>query len=72
MTATAKEARKARALLRMNGFNSKEIPPRLFALAAKKLGKSLAELLHILAIAKTGGQGEGQSPTASMLAGNQD
>jgi len=67
---TPKEAQRARAFLLSKGFNSNEIPPKLFAITAKKTGKPFGELLKILAIVKSRGQGRGQSELGDILAKN--
>ena len=51
----AAEIRAARKFLDRKGFKASEIPPRLFAMAAKELDKSFNETLTILARAQSGG-----------------
>lgn len=63
-----KEVRQARAFLQMRGFETSMMPPRLFAMTAKREGKTFGELLNLIARLKMGGQGLGQSPEAEQLA----
>jgi hypothetical protein len=51
----AAEVRAAKKFLERKGFKASEIPPRLFAMAAKELDKSFHETLSILAATQTGG-----------------
>jgi len=51
----AAEIRAARKFLDRKGFKASEIPPRLFAMAAKELDKSFNETLNILARTQSGG-----------------
>ena len=64
-TVTGKEVRQARRFIFKHGLTSHDIPPRLFAITAKKLDKSFTELLSIIAKLRMGGQGVGQSETAT-------
>lgn len=61
------EARQARAFLFNNGIASNQIPPRQFAMTAKTMNKSFAELLRFISVLKMQGQGQGQSPEISEL-----
>lgn len=56
--ATPPEVRKARAFLRSKGINTKEIPPRKFANAAKELNRGFRELLKFIMHLMSGGQGQ--------------
>jgi hypothetical protein len=71
MIVTSKEAKQARAFLFSRGFNSQDIPPRLFAMQAKKLNKSFQELLSLIAIIQTGNQGGSQSPLGRAFTGDE-
>ncbi len=62
--ASQKDIQAARRLLKAHNFSSSEIPPTLFAITAKRMNKTLAELLKIIATIQTQGQGEGQAPIA--------
>ena len=59
-----RETRQARAFIYSRGLTSQNIQPRLFSLTAKKLGKSFTELLRIISMLKSAGQGRGESPKA--------
>lgn len=58
MVATPPEVRKARAFLRGKGINTKEIPPRKFASAAKEINKGFRSLLQHIMLLRGGGQGQ--------------
>lgn len=64
MTVSQKDIQAARRLLKAHNFSSREIPPTLFAITAKRMGKTLSELLKIIATIQTQGQDQGQSPIA--------
>jgi len=56
--ATPPEVRKARAFLRGKGINTREIPPRKFASAAKEMDRGFRELLKFIMQLMSGGQGQ--------------
>lgn len=58
--ATPPEVRKARAFLRSKGVNSKEVPPRKLANAAKELNKGFRETIKLIMSLRSGGQGQSQ------------
>jgi hypothetical protein len=68
MSVKPKEVREARAFLQKRGFSTGDIPPRLFASAAKQMNKSFSDLLKEIARLQLGGQGQGQAPDATRIA----
>lgn len=64
-----KEVRQARAFLRQRKIETQDISPRLFAMTAKKTGKTFLDLLKTIARLKMGGQGVGQSEKADEVIG---
>jgi len=56
--ATPPEVRKARAFLRSNGVNSKQVPPRKLANSAMELNKGFREVLRLIMHLRSGGQGQ--------------
>lgn len=61
-TVTPLEVRQARAYLQKQNISSADIPPNLFAMSAKEMGKSFRETLNFLARLLSGGQGDNPSP----------
>ena len=51
----AAEIRSAKHILERTGFKATDIPPRLFAMAAKELDKSFTQTLKVLAQSQTAG-----------------
>ena len=61
MAASIAEVRAARSFLRGRGINTKEIPPRKLANAAKELNKGFREVLQLLMDMRSGGQNQAGS-----------
>lgn len=68
--ATPRDVQYAHAFLKNRGYTKQMIPPIIFANTAKTLGKSFNETIKILIHYLQGDQGEGQSPIAKRLAGD--
>ncbi len=68
MIVKPKEARQARAFLQKKGIPSRVIPPKLFAITAKRENKTFSELLKLISRLMLGGQGQGQAPEGTKLA----
>lgn len=62
-----KEIRQARAFLLSRQIGPNQVPPKLFAMTAKRMNKNFTELLQFLSVLKMQGQGQGQSPQADQF-----
>lgn len=67
---TAKEIQQARTFLFTRGFDSRDIPPKLFASAAKSSNLTFQELLKTIGTMLDGTQQGTQSPVAAALTGD--